>query len=1163
MSVIPVILDGGLEFSKSRQEAAPGSLVDCKNFEVANKRGYRHIQGMKSYSGGTASNVVDPYVFHNVDGEYGENITIDVIDFEEGQIIQWGEGGNFNVATQSLTDYDGYAIVCFTSYRDDNILSFCITNVVGRLPAVGDVMVCNGSTITVTGVPKLASEVIRVGGTDVFSNAAFGGSVDYANTADGVSTLIEAFDVHLALFSDSAAPVPCNPLGSIRGGFYFNDIAYCIADIETWNFTSGSAMPSEGDTFLIYYTLTAPTGAFITYTVDKVVTTSGDWSAGTAAGKIMLAMIPVTNDFTFSSVKVPTDCRNNTTAVNNPMTLGVLARSENAALWKETKPTFDAPTDLWARVDLGYELRFIAGDNFFTVLNRANRNAALEAGTPSTSSAGAGTATGNWTNPNNALGTANTSVATDANDSGPGRVLKLTNYGFNLPSTAIVLGVKATVTRRRTVGGVTEGVRDYEIKLVGVNQSQNKKRNELWPTVLTAVDYGGASDLWDASLSASVVNSADFGISIAAEAVNGAGATTRELDAIVLEVTYKDRSSLVYFGDVTTTAITSITRAVSTATVTTTAAHGFTTGQSVTHAGANQAEYNITATITVTGATTYTYTVSGAPATPATGTITAFRNYSTARAIWYYKEKGDWSTNDAQGTLTLYEVSAPTAIKVGQIMRNSSGAGGTTYATVASACEKVRLASSNALDLNKSQWDISEPVNFFGAVGLEQVLMASGADFGGTFDSNYYIRVRTGIEENQDKPRHVVKHLDQALWGYLQGVTIASDLGYPESVAGVVGGTLGGSSPISDDTVTYTFGGGAQQILHGDSVYGYIALSQQSMGVVCRNSIQQLVGSGGSLVSNLISGEAGGLEYTLKQMGIPVFVDYRGIGSLTATAAFGDFARGRLSDAVSDWLLPRLRESGAGSISNIGLIRTEVIRGKNQLRLYFRDRYVLTMTMVGNGFDNPQFTIQVLPFIPACTFTGVTSGGKDLFFLSAYGMAEEGAFTNDLKTPYEADNTIVPNANLYAPNFLFQGDVGMTWDNRLPIDSYIEINGGASGKEWARKKYQFMFVGGQCSGFAPFAANYGVDFGDIETGTPLNINGGSTTGSGIKAFSEQPFSTKADIKRDGFALSVKFVSSGASVYGATSGQTSPYKFRPFTLQSMILITENLQDVRPY
>lgn len=78
-----------------------------------------------------------------------------------------------------------------------------------------------------------------------------------------------------------------------------------------------------------------------------------------------------------------------------------------------------------------------------------------------------------------------------------------------------------------------------------------------------------------------------------------------------------------------------ITRSSSTATATTSVNHDLATGMSVTIAGANQAEYNGTFTITVTGVDTFTYTVSGSPATPATGTITAYGGWTTVPGIVY------------------------------------------------------------------------------------------------------------------------------------------------------------------------------------------------------------------------------------------------------------------------------------------------------------------------------------------------------------------------------------------------------------------------------------------------------------------------------------------------------------------------------------------------
>ena len=67
--------------------------------------------------------------------------------------------------------------------------------------------------------------------------------------------------------------------------------------------------------------------------------------------------------------------------------------------------------------------------------------------------------------------------------------------------------------------------------------------------------------------------------------------------------------------------VTSITRTLQVATVTTPIAHGYTTGDITYIVGAVQPEYNGQFNIISTGTNTFTYVVSGSPASPATGTI--------------------------------------------------------------------------------------------------------------------------------------------------------------------------------------------------------------------------------------------------------------------------------------------------------------------------------------------------------------------------------------------------------------------------------------------------------------------------------------------------------------------------------------------------------------
>jgi len=115
---------------------------------------------------------------------------------------------------------------------------------------------------------------------------------------------------------------------------------------------------------------------------------------------------------------------------------------------------------------------------------------------------------------------------------------------------------------------------------------------------------------------------------------DGAGASTVVNNAAILSVTVRDDidSTLIQGAAVTILAsavgllpfedVITITRTASTANVTHTG-HGLVTGQKVAIKGAVQNEYNRIKVITITGTNTYTYPVTGTPATPATGVITA------------------------------------------------------------------------------------------------------------------------------------------------------------------------------------------------------------------------------------------------------------------------------------------------------------------------------------------------------------------------------------------------------------------------------------------------------------------------------------------------------------------------------------------------------------
>ena len=104
--------------------------------------------------------------------------------------------------------------------------------------------------------------------------------------------------------------------------------------------------------------------------------------------------------------------------------------------------------------------------------------------------------------------------------------------------------------------------------------------------------------------------------------------------------------------------VASITRTAQTATVTTSSAHNLASSIDVVISGADQAEYNIATSINVLNATQFTYTVTGSPTTPATGTIivshtTGFAEVKSGSSIDDNTGFGSDTNQDAGAKMTL------------------------------------------------------------------------------------------------------------------------------------------------------------------------------------------------------------------------------------------------------------------------------------------------------------------------------------------------------------------------------------------------------------------------------------------------------------------------------------------------------------------------------
>lgn len=110
------------------------------------------------------------------------------------------------------------------------------------------------------------------------------------------------------------------------------------------------------------------------------------------------------------------------------------------------------------------------------------------------------------------------------------------NYKFSIPSGATITGIKVTVGR---YGDAGSAIQDDFVKLrkngafVG---AINKAVSGDWPATETSIEYGGETDLWGTSWTATDINSANFGIGMAVKKTSGSGAA--RVDYIKIAVYY-------------------------------------------------------------------------------------------------------------------------------------------------------------------------------------------------------------------------------------------------------------------------------------------------------------------------------------------------------------------------------------------------------------------------------------------------------------------------------------------------------------------------------------------------------------------------------------------------------------------------------------------------
>jgi len=142
----------------------------------------------------------------------------------------------------------------------------------------------------------------------------------------------------------------------------------------------------------------------------------------------------------------------------------------------------------------------------------------------------------NWNSTGNVYASDDAYTTSQIGKSNYSHTLRLSNFSAGLPAGAVNICVEVAVERKASGSGLSDDLVQW---FDGTNRvGDNKASSANWPTSDGVATYGSASDGWNASLTAAMVNSADAGLDIAVRS-NTSSTRTASIDHVRVRFFYE------------------------------------------------------------------------------------------------------------------------------------------------------------------------------------------------------------------------------------------------------------------------------------------------------------------------------------------------------------------------------------------------------------------------------------------------------------------------------------------------------------------------------------------------------------------------------------------------------------------------------------------------
>ena len=450
---------------------------------------------------------------------------------------------------------------------------------------------------------------------------------------------------------------------------------------------------------------------------------------------------------------------------------------------------------------------------------------------------------------------------------------------------------------------------------------------------------------------------------------------------------------------------------------------------------------------------------SGGTYEPAEGeTVTGATSGATGVIRRVVLRDGGWGAGDAQGSITLQT-------QTGTFVAENLNIGANLNVMSISGNSTV-----NALPPGGRYEFINH--NFYGSSGFLRMYGCNGVGSAFEFDGANFTPILSRMAV--DTPTRIAAHKKHLFLAFPGGVAQFSSLG----------------DPLVFDPII-----GAGEIGMGDEITDFIPDNAGLLTILAAGSVGNLYGNDAAdFELQTLSSEAGALPWTAEKMGTAIYADNRGVRSMAATQAYGNFSVGTLTEAIQP-LLDTYRKAKVQPVASVR------VRRKTHYRLFFSNMDGISIYL---GKKKPE----ILPFNLGKLITCICSVEDD---------------DNDEKVFFGSDD-----------GFVYQMESGTSFDGE-PIDYFLRLPFNHFRTPQQRKRWHKAVLECKESPQMSISVSADLDYGDpFEGGIDVRdfvINGGGGSWD-ISAWDQFYWSSStegiAEADLDGVSKNISLLMAGSA-----------------------------------